>query len=112
MAVILVSILTTFVVIPVLLFVGIIFFCYAIFAYVMFCKGLKRFLLRDNIPSRWYWFPLYNLYLMGNAIFECQTNHSQYDVAMTKSTLKAERRKRNRKSRKYFDEAARKSKYR
>lgn len=47
-----------------------------------------------------------------NAIFECQTNHSQYDVVMTKSTLKAERRKRNRKSRKYFDEAARKSKYR
>lgn len=68
MAIILVSILTTFVVIPVLLFVGIIFFCYAIFAYVMFCKGLKRFLLRDNIPSRWYWFPLYNLYLMGRVV--------------------------------------------
>lgn len=68
MAIILVSILTTFVIIPVLLIVGIIFFCYTIFAYVMFCKGLKRFLLRDNIPSRWYWFPLYNLYLMGKVV--------------------------------------------
>lgn len=35
MAIILVSILTTFVIIPVLLIVGIIFFCYTIFAYVI-----------------------------------------------------------------------------
>lgn len=47
-----------------------------------------------------------------NVIFEGQTNHSKCDVAMTKSMLKAERRKRNRKSRKYFDEAVRESKYR
>ena len=68
MAIILVSILTTFVIIPVLLFAGVIFLCYATFSYVMFCKGLKRFLLRDNIQVRWYWFPLYNLYLMGKVV--------------------------------------------
>ena len=36
------------------------------------------------------------------------TNLSKYDVAVTKTTLKAERRKQNRKSRKHFDEVTRK----
>lgn len=43
-----------------------------------------------------------------NALFTSHTNRSKYDIAVTKTTLKAERRKQDRKSRKHFDEVTRK----
>ena len=41
----------------------------------------------------------------SNAMFHSQTNRSKYDVAMTKTMLKDERRQQSRKTRKHFDEA-------
>lgn len=43
-----------------------------------------------------------------NALFTSHTNRSKYDVTVTKTALKAERRKLDRKSRKHFDEVTRK----
>lgn len=43
-----------------------------------------------------------------NVLFTSHTNRSKYDVAITKTTLKTERRKQDRKSRNHFDEATRK----
>lgn len=43
-----------------------------------------------------------------NVLFTSHTNRSKYDIAPTKTTLKAERRKQYRKSRKHFDEVTRK----
>lgn len=41
----------------------------------------------------------------SNAMFHSQTNRPKYDVVVTKTTLKNERRKQSRKTRKHFDEA-------
>lgn len=43
-----------------------------------------------------------------NATFTSHTNRLKYDVVITKTMLKAERRKQDRKSRKHFDEVTRK----
>ena len=44
----------------------------------------------------------------SSAVFHSQTNRSKYDVAITTTTLKAERRKQSRKTRKHFDEVTKK----
>ena len=43
-----------------------------------------------------------------NTVFNSQTNRSKYDVVMTNTMLKDERRKQNRKTRKHFDKATKK----
>ena len=43
-----------------------------------------------------------------NTVFNLQTNRSKYDVFMTNTMLKTERRKQNRKTRKHFDKATKK----
>ena len=43
-----------------------------------------------------------------NAVFNLHTNQSKFGVGMTRTRLKAERRKQNRKTRKHFDKAAKK----
>ena len=43
-----------------------------------------------------------------NTVFNSQTNRSKYDVVMTNTMLKAERRKQNRKTRKHFDKVTKK----
>ena len=44
----------------------------------------------------------------SNAMFHSQTNRSKYDVVITKTMLKDERRKQSRKTRKHFDKATKK----
>lgn len=43
-----------------------------------------------------------------NAMFNLHTKRSKYDVTITNTTLKKERRKQNRKTRKHYDEATKK----
>lgn len=61
------SILST-VLISVLIIFAIGFLIYSIAAYILFCMGLKRFLIKNQLSATWYWLPIYNLYLMGKVI--------------------------------------------
>lgn len=41
---------------------------YALISYIIFCKGLKQFLIKNQICTKWYWVPYYSTYLMGKII--------------------------------------------
>ena len=68
MSFILTSILSTCIVLPFLIAIFVIIFGCIIGAYVTFCIGLKQFLIKDGFKTKWYWIPIYNLYLMGLVI--------------------------------------------
>ena len=68
MAIIIASILSTCIILPILIAACVIIFSYGIIAYITFCIGLKRFLIKNGLKTNLYWLPFYNLYLMGLVI--------------------------------------------
>lgn len=44
------------------------FLIYSIVAYILFCIGLRQFLIRNQMSATLCWLPIYNLYLMGKVI--------------------------------------------
>lgn len=51
-----------------LMIIGIIFIIYMILTYILFCIGIKRLCQKNLISEKFYWLPIYNLYLFGKNI--------------------------------------------
>lgn len=52
---------------------------YELIAYIIFCKGLKQFLIKNQISTKWYWVPYYSTYLMGK-IIEKEVGTTEYYI--------------------------------
>lgn len=66
---------------------GFIFFVLLIcelIVYISYCKDLKQFLIKNQMPTKWYWLPYYSTYLMGRVI-EKEVEHLEYDVKNEKA---------------------------